>query len=73
VTVPVDEAEIGEFASEDDLRRVIEQLETQMREAAKKFEFERAASLRDKVRALRQRNLFTAPAPTEPAEPAQSA
>jgi excinuclease ABC subunit B len=73
VTVPVDEAEIGEFASEDDLRRVIEQLETQMREAAKKFEFERAASLRDKVRALRQRNLFTASPPSEPAEPAQSA
>ena len=45
-----------------------------MREAAKKFEFERAAQLRDRIRTLKQRDmtgLFTiesAPAPT--AEPA---
>ena len=32
-------------------------LETQMREAAKKFEFERAAGLRDQIRALQQRDL----------------
>jgi len=36
---------------------VIAQLEMQMREAAKKFEFERAAGLRDKIRALQQRDL----------------
>ena len=71
LTVPVDETELGDIANEDDLRRVIEQLETQMRDAAKKFEFERAASLRDRVRALRQRDLFAAPA--EPAGPAQTA
>ncbi|HXT85768.1 MAG TPA: UvrB/UvrC motif-containing protein, partial [Verrucomicrobiae bacterium] len=44
----------------------------QMREAAKKFEFERAASLRDRIRALRQRDfapLFDA-ATTAAAEPA---
>jgi len=35
----------------------IEDLETQMREAAKKFEFERAAELRDRARALRTRRL----------------
>ncbi len=32
-------------------------LEAQMREAAKNFEFERAASLRDKIRSLKQRDL----------------
>ena len=39
------------------MRQVIAQLEAQMREAAKKFEFERAAGLRDRIRALQQREL----------------
>jgi excinuclease UvrABC helicase subunit UvrB len=51
---------------------MLQQLETQMREAAKKFEFERAAQLRDRIRSLKQRDmsgLFAIePAPT--AEPA---
>jgi hypothetical protein len=56
------------------LRQVIAQLEAQMREAAKKFEFERAAGLRDRIRALQQRELgglFTLLAMPEspPAEP----
>ncbi len=59
LTVPADDVAVDALASEEDLRRAIEQLEAQMREAAKKFEFERAASLRDRVRALRQRD-FTA-------------
>jgi len=33
-----------------------------MREAAKKFEFERAARIRDRIRALRERELGTVPA-----------
>jgi excinuclease ABC subunit B len=57
LTVPADDVKTDIIGSEDDLRRVIEQLETQMREAAKKFEFERAAALRDKIRGLRQRDL----------------
>jgi len=61
----------GDIANEDDLRRAIDQLETQMREAAKKFEFERAANLRDRVRALKQRDLAEIFAP--PTEPAASA
>jgi hypothetical protein len=36
--------------------QAIAQLETQMRVAAKNFEFERAASIRDRVRALKQRD-----------------
>ena len=59
LTVPADDVAVDDLTSEDDLRRAIEQLEAQMREAAKKFEFERAASLRDRVRSLRQRD-FTA-------------
>jgi excinuclease ABC subunit B len=59
LTVPADDVSLDSLASEEDLRRAIEQLEAQMREAAKKFEFERAASLRDRVRSLRQRD-FTA-------------
>jgi len=59
LTVSADDVAVDALASEEDLRRAIEQLEGQMREAAKKFEFERAASLRDRVRALRQRD-FTA-------------
>ena len=57
VTVPAEDLLPEKIHSEDELRQVIAQLETQMREAAKKFEFERAAGLRDKIRALQQRDL----------------
>ena len=57
VTIPVDEAPIGEITNEEDLHRAVIQLEGQMREAAKNFEFERAATLRDRIRALKQRDL----------------
>jgi len=57
VTVPAEDVLPEKIASEDELLQVIGQLENQMREAAKKFEFERAASLRDRIRALKQREL----------------
>ena len=57
LTVPADEAVIGEITSEAQMVQAIAQLETQMREAAKNFEFERAASMRDRIRALKQRDL----------------
>jgi excinuclease ABC subunit B len=57
VTVPADDAVIGEIASEEQLLQAIAQLEAQMREAAKNFDFERAAALRDRIRALKQRDL----------------
>src|SRR5277367_5875415 len=47
-TVPADDAVIGEITSEAQLQQVIVLMETQMRDAAKKFEFERAAALRDR-------------------------
>jgi excinuclease ABC subunit B len=57
ITVPTEDVVPEKIHSEDELRQVIAQLETQMREAAKKFEFERAAGLRDRIRALQQREL----------------
>src|ERR1700691_5591207 len=56
LTVPADEPVIGEITSEAQMVQAIAQLETQMRDAAKNFEFERAASIRDRVRALKQRD-----------------
>ncbi|MGH9790198.1 MAG: UvrB/UvrC motif-containing protein, partial [Candidatus Acidiferrales bacterium] len=52
-----DEISTDGIQSEEELRAAIVQLETQMREAAKKFEFERAAGLRDRIRSLKQRDL----------------
>jgi len=67
VTVPVDDFVLESITNEDQLRQAIGQLEIQMREAAKKFEFERAAQLRDRIRALKQQDLSAlfAPAPKE--------
>ena len=73
ITVPTEDLLPEKIHSEDELRQAIAQLETQMREAAKKFEFERAAGLRDKIRALQQRDLgglfagVDAPAQPQPA------
>jgi excinuclease ABC subunit B len=54
VTVPVETAE-DEAASGDQLDELIRHLETQMREAAKRFEFEKAAQLRDRVKGLKEK------------------
>ena len=53
VTVPMEEVAFEEIVSEEQLRQAVAQLEMQMREAAKKFEFERAAGIRDRLRALK--------------------
>jgi len=68
VTVPAEDFADADITSEAKLGEVLAQLEVQMREAAKKFEFERAAALRDRIRTLKQRDLsgfFSAA--TEPA------
>ena len=61
VTVPLDTRELDAAAanvkSEAQLADLLKQLETQMREAAKKFEFEKAAQLRDRIRSLKQQDL----------------
>jgi len=74
VTIPADDTELdaatSKIKNEQQLAEMLQQLETQMREAAKKFEFERAAQLRDRIRSLKQKDvsgLFaaeSAPAPT---------
>jgi excinuclease ABC subunit B len=65
MTVPVEDAAIGDIQNEAQLISAIAQMETQMRAAAKNFEFERAASLRDKIRALKQRDIGEIFAPAE--------
>src|ERR1700716_319114 len=77
VTLPVDDASLdaatANIKSEQQLAEMLQQLETQMREAAKKFEFEKAAQLRDRLRSLKQRDvagLFSTAVTSAPAESA---
>jgi excinuclease ABC subunit B len=55
VQLPGDTAEETTPDDPEKIAETIARLEGEMREAARKFEFERAASLRDKARALRTR------------------
>jgi excinuclease ABC subunit B len=61
VSIPADDAEMdaatANIKNEKQLAEMLQQLETQMRDAAKKFEFERAAQLRDRIRSLKQRDM----------------
>jgi excinuclease ABC subunit B len=54
VTVPIDLPE-EDLATPDQLDQLIAGLETQMREAARQFEFEKAAQLRDRIKSLRNK------------------
>jgi excinuclease ABC subunit B len=74
VTIPLDDvvldAATANIKTGDQLTEMLKQLEIQMREAAKKFEFEKAAQLRDRIRSLRQKDLvglinIELPAPAE--------
>jgi excinuclease ABC subunit B len=51
-------ADLPEFRSQADLDTFIGKLESDMREAAKKFEFEKAARLRDTVKELRTKEFL---------------
>jgi excinuclease ABC subunit B len=73
MAVPIEDAAIGDIQNEAQLISAITQLESQMRAAAKNFEFEHAAALRDKIRALKQRDIGEIFAPTETAAPPQDA
>jgi len=57
--VPVNLEDFEEYSAEK-LEETIAQLDREMREAARKFEFERAAELRDKIKYLRERELEVA-------------
>ncbi|MBV8515043.1 MAG: UvrB/UvrC motif-containing protein, partial [Acidobacteria bacterium] len=61
VSIPVDDSALdaatANVKNEAQLAQLLQTLETQMREAAKKFEFEKAAQLRDRIRALKHRDV----------------
>jgi len=56
-TVPVAAEAVDEYSSLDDVDRVVRELEREMREAAARLDFERAAALRDRVRGLKELEL----------------
>jgi len=53
VTVPIEEDDEVDNLSPEQRLKFIAELEERMREAARKFEFEKAAQIRDKLKALR--------------------
>jgi len=54
VTVPLEEDEEVDSLTPEQRERFIAELEEKMRDAARRFEFEKAAQLRDRVKALRE-------------------
>ncbi|GAA3766369.1 excinuclease ABC subunit UvrB [Terriglobus aquaticus] len=54
------DSSVPEFASQQELDKHIAGMEAEMREAAKKFEFERAAKLRDAIKELRTKEFLFA-------------
>ena len=53
-TPPSQDTDLDQFSTTAERDEFIARLEAEMREAAKNFEFERAAQLRDRIRALKQ-------------------
>jgi excinuclease ABC subunit B len=53
VTVPLESEDEIETMTAEQRERLFGELEERMREAARKFEFEKAAQIRDKLKALR--------------------
>jgi len=51
-------AGVPEFTSQAEVDQFIAKLETEMRESAKKFEFEKAAKLRDQIKELRDKEFL---------------
>ena len=56
-TVPVEESSAETFESPAALQARIAELETRMKEAAKRLDFEQAAELRDRLKALRKQQI----------------
>jgi excinuclease ABC subunit B len=64
VTVPIEPEEPAAEMAPEQIERFLAELEEKMREAAKKFEFEKAAEVRDRIKALRSRMIHpSVPAP----------
>jgi excinuclease ABC subunit B len=49
---------LPDFASQAEVDAYIAKLEVEMREAARKFEFEKAARIRDSIKELRQKEFL---------------
>jgi excinuclease ABC subunit B len=49
---------LPEFASRAEVDAFLAKLETEMRDAARKFEFEKAARLRDSIKQLRDKEFL---------------
>jgi excinuclease ABC subunit B len=59
ITVPLEEEEDATEALTPEQRQsLISELETKMREAAKAFEFEKAAQFRDRIKALKTTDVY---------------
>jgi excinuclease ABC subunit B len=75
VSIPLDDvvldAATANIKTGDQLAEMLRQLEVQMREAATKFEFEKAAQLRDRIRSLKQKDLAGLIAIEQPAQAEQ--
>jgi len=53
VTIPIEPEDPVEEMTPEQRQRFLGELEASMREAAKKFDFEKAAQIRDRIKALR--------------------
>jgi excinuclease ABC subunit B len=60
VTVPIEPDPDTEDMSPKQREEFLAELETRMRDAARKFEFEKAAQIRDKIKALRMKDAVSA-------------
>jgi excinuclease ABC subunit B len=69
--VPAAAEVVDEYTSLDEVDRVVVALEREMREAAARLDFERAAALRDRVRGLKQLELAVGVGDGGPARPAK--
>lgn len=58
VTVPVVKEEEAVYMSEEEFKRLIERLRQKMKAAAKKLDFEQAAQIRDRIKALEEQRLL---------------
>ena len=54
------DSNVPDFASQQDLDKHIAAMESDMRDAAKKFEFEKAAKLRDAIKEMRTKEFLFA-------------
>jgi excinuclease ABC subunit B len=58
VTVPIEMEDPAEEMSPEQREKFITDLEESMRNAAKRFEFEKAAQLRDRIKALKSPRVY---------------